>query len=227
MIKEYKNTGYKVSSTGIIYSKYSGGKPRTYSLDRYGYYKCPLTVNGKTLHLTVHRIVAETFIPNPNNLPQVNHIDGNKLNNDVSNLEWCTAQQNSTHKKIMNLTAKGERNGNAKYTSDQIHKVCKMLEDGYRDKEIREELGLDKNIIQKIKNGDCWVSISSKYDIKRIPQQGIGMGTFLWVCHKLEEGLSYKEILSMYSGGEYLTYSCLKKIKARKMRPEHSKNFNF
>lgn len=61
--------------------------------DKRGY----LIVNIKKRATKVHRIVAEAFIPNPNNLPQVNHIDGNKLNNNVDNLEWCTQKENIQH----------------------------------------------------------------------------------------------------------------------------------
>jgi hypothetical protein len=61
------------------------------------YCHCGLTKNGESKTKSVHRLVAEAFIPNPNNLPQVNHIDGNKLNNNIDNLEWCTNQENMDH----------------------------------------------------------------------------------------------------------------------------------
>ena len=71
----------------------------TYTLNNRGYYS--VGIRRKT-HM-VHRLVAQAFIPNPENKPFVNHIDGNKLNNHVSNLEWCTVQENNLHAKQTGL----------------------------------------------------------------------------------------------------------------------------
>lgn len=62
-----------------------------------GYYRAELSIKGKTKRFFVHRLVALAYIENPGSLPQVNHIDGNKLNNQVNNLEWCTASENHKH----------------------------------------------------------------------------------------------------------------------------------
>ncbi len=62
-----------------------------------GYMVVTISVNKKRKNKYVHRLVAEAFIPNPENKPQVNHIDNNRSNNIISNLEWCTASENSIH----------------------------------------------------------------------------------------------------------------------------------
>ena len=67
------------------------------SLGQWGYEQVTLRKEGNNKTVRVNRIIAQTFIPNPNNLPQVNHIDGNKTNNCVDNLEWCNASHNMKH----------------------------------------------------------------------------------------------------------------------------------
>lgn len=67
------------------------------SLGQWGYEQVTLRKEGNKKTVRVNRIIAQTFIPNPNNLPQVNHIDGNKTNNCVDNLEWCNASHNMKH----------------------------------------------------------------------------------------------------------------------------------
>lgn len=62
-----------------------------------GYFMVDLSKEGKSIKHRVHRLKAKAFIPNPNNYPEINHIDGDKLNNHLLNLEWCTSSQNRLH----------------------------------------------------------------------------------------------------------------------------------
>src|SRR5699024_6284933 len=72
---------------------------KTPKTDKDGYLETSLSKNGLKKHVSIHRLVAEAFLHNPENKEQVNHKDGDKKNNHVSNLEWVTAQENQTHKK--------------------------------------------------------------------------------------------------------------------------------
>lgn len=92
---------YEVSDQGRVKSKnYLGhGYERILRLnpDHKGYLRVRIYLNGVRKTCKVHRLVAEAFLPNPANLPQVNHLDGDKRNNDVGNLEWTTARDNVAH----------------------------------------------------------------------------------------------------------------------------------
>jgi len=83
---------YQVSNLGRVKSK-TTGTIRKQGLIR-GYPSLSFQLKGKSYNLTTHRLVAKAFLPNPNNYRVVNHIDGNKQNNNVTNLEWCTYQHN-------------------------------------------------------------------------------------------------------------------------------------
>ena len=72
-------------------------------VDTRGYLRVGFTKNKKVKLFRIHRLVAEAFIPNPYNKPEINHIDGNKHNNKITNLEWCTSQENTIHSYKNNL----------------------------------------------------------------------------------------------------------------------------
>ena len=84
---------YEVNIYGEIRNKKTKKVLKTH-LDGDGYPRCCVWHKNKTKTLRVHRVVAMAFVPNPNNLPMVNHIDSDKANYDVDNLEWCTNQEN-------------------------------------------------------------------------------------------------------------------------------------
>lgn len=99
MIKDIEGyPGYKASSDGKIIS-YKRGKSKelkTY-VKTQGYLYVALSKDGKKHYLRLHRVIANTFIPNPEGLPEVNHKDEDKTNNRVNNLEWCTSHDNKIY----------------------------------------------------------------------------------------------------------------------------------
>jgi hypothetical protein len=87
---------YKATEDGKLFSVRSN-RFLSLNLKPNGYVYAEFNVMGKISYIRVHRIIAETFIPNPENKEQVNHIDGDKSNNHISNLEWVTQSENALH----------------------------------------------------------------------------------------------------------------------------------
>ncbi len=125
---------YQISNLGRV--KSLGGRNgrekgvehiRQISLTRDGYEKVRLLHNGKDKTLRIHRLVAETFIPNPENKETVNHKDGDKTNNCVSNLEWADRNEQMKHAYALELkrAQKGSKNINAKLTDDEVREIRK------------------------------------------------------------------------------------------------------
>lgn len=92
---------YEVSNFGRVRRIFRYGRPYVTpckpKITKDGYFENTLFKDGKAKHIRTHRLVAQAFCENPENKPEVNHIDGNKLNNHASNLEYCTSSENQKH----------------------------------------------------------------------------------------------------------------------------------
>lgn len=133
-IQDYEGL-YAITEDGQIwgYKRKRFLKPGS---DKDGYLQVSLSKNGKTKTFKVHRLVAQAFIPNPNNLPQVNHKDENKQNNCVDNLEWCDAKYNNGQKSDNNRRRKA-------VLCVELNKIYNSL------KEASQDLNIDSGNISK------------------------------------------------------------------------------
>ena len=113
---------YKINTNGQI--KNSKNKILSQSISNNGYYRVHLCKNGKAKWYAVHKLVAQTFIPNPLHLPEVNHKDENKLNNNVDNLEWCDSKYNT------NYGTRNKRISKAKLNNTYNTKQVQCIETG-------------------------------------------------------------------------------------------------
>lgn len=111
----------------------------------HGYFAVGLIGVGRRAYITrtrIHRLVGKAFIPNPENKPQINHKDGNKLNNHFSNLEWVTAKENSDHAMLIGLKKS--------VSPENIIAIKKMRNDGISMREISDQLKVSTGFICKI-----------------------------------------------------------------------------
>lgn len=152
--------GIKVSSMGRVYKAANKSRKEriltSFPKDRDGYCRCSVrNLNGTWTSVPVHRLVAMAFIPNPNNKMCVNHIDGNRSNNNVNNLEWVTPKENVLHSyKYGNRKICKNVPRNTLLTDFQINQIDK-LRTLYTVKEISKLFNIEyqslKNIIHKKK----------------------------------------------------------------------------
>lgn len=142
---------YLVSDDGRVFSLISNRELKPYAKSRgYGYkrrdYTVSITHNGKQRHPKISRMVAMAFIPNPLNKEQVNHIDGDPLNNHVSNLEWTTNEENRQHAVDNWLTRKG-------FTKEQFEQIKELSLKAYSVKDISAITGVHPHCVKDIRRG--------------------------------------------------------------------------
>ena len=152
---------YLISNKGNVVSmKNNKYKMLNPSLLNLGYCKVVLRKNSKSYNIYVHQLVAETFILNPENKPEVNHKDGNKLNNWVNNLEWVTHSENLKHAYKIGLhTHKGINHLWHKLSENDVLCIHGLYLNGMKQKEIGMLYNITQGNIFHIVNGKTWKSL--------------------------------------------------------------------
>lgn len=167
-VKGYEGS-YQVSSDGEVRSvaksvRRNNGRKHTIkstllrpALNKDGYYKCALCVDKKLKSFRVHRLVAEAFLVNTCN-GEVNHKDGNKRNNAVTNLEYVSHQDNCKHARRLGLqvSLKGSKIWNAKLHEIEIPLIRGFLNAGISARALARLYGMDKSVFNGIKNNTLW-----------------------------------------------------------------------
>lgn len=142
---------YIITEQGEVINKKSGRKVKPQPNGK-GYLR--VSIAGKLQF--VHRLVAEKYVPNPKNKPQVNHKDGNKLNNSAENLEWVTNMENRQHAVKNLLQRTGESCSWSKLTQKDVDFI--RSDNTMNQKELAEKYGVSPSTISAVKQGRSWKS---------------------------------------------------------------------
>jgi len=151
---------YYITDDGRVWSDRTQ-KYLSYQYDKNGYIKVQMrSTDNKSHRYSVHRLVMENFKPvdGMENL-QVNHIDGNKLNNNLENLEWTTYKENIQH--TINHSLRAEINGSAKLSPEQVIEIYRRATNGERNIDLGKEFNIHPDQIGRIKNKKSWKEITS------------------------------------------------------------------
>lgn len=171
-IKNYEEL-YEITEDGKViilprikrnrYGLYKTKQKETYGYkNKKGYMVVNLVSNKKNTkrkNVMIHRLVAEAFIPNPKNYPYINHIDGNKTNNNVSNLEWCNNSMNQIHAFATGLQKGGCEHNNSKLSYENVLFI-KHNYHKYKQKELANMFNVSTKAIYQIIKGITYKNVN-------------------------------------------------------------------
>lgn len=153
----------------------------------------------------IHRLVAEAFIPNPENKPEVNHINTDKFNNWDGNLEWVTHKENIQHSIALGHQVIGTNHANSKCTEEQIRAACKLLENPDAVlQEVSKKTGVPIKTITHIRFHNGWHHIAKDYKLA-VPKRNPGprySPLSLKIRYLINEGMNNDEIMKTLEGSK-------------------------
>ena len=192
----YVVPGYEfaeVNELGQIRSSLTKSIYRPYT-DKDGYLRCKVWDGFKLLGVYVHRAIALVFVDNPDSKPIVNHIDSNRANNSIANLEWVTPKENSEHGVKAGNFLVNEDAFASVYSNEQIKQVCELLSEGLTAKKISKETGVSLSVVNSVKIRRTWREISEQYTFHKTKPK-ITDDVALEIKRLVGEGKSVAEIV--------------------------------
>ena len=148
---------YSITENGQVFSHKTNKFKKPFVFPT-GYIGITLSKNAVSKNYYLHRIVADNYISNPNNKPQVNHIDGNKVNNSISNLEWVTSSQNN-FERCKRFKKSGKKHWKAKLTTEQVIEIRKYFIEGKTYRWIAKIYKVSLSTLWAIKFRKIWTHV--------------------------------------------------------------------
>lgn len=161
---EGTNHKYQASNLGRVRRMHAQKWRKEYTIlkgspDGSGYMRHHLSIDGKSFGKHVHRIIAETFVNNTNNLPNVNHKDGNKKNNCAINLEWVTPKGNAIHAASLFLYPYGEKHHQSKLTKKDVIEIRRLSDLKVKQRDIAKQFNINQRNVWQIIHKITWKHI--------------------------------------------------------------------
>ena len=168
-----EETNYIISNFGRMINSETGNELTPVLLKHLGRYRYAVKHNGESYIKNVARWIAIAFLPLPNgdtdySKYDADHIDGDKTHDHLHNIQWLTKEENKIKMvEFEDKSRKGELNGQAKLTEDEVHYILKCTVNGRTTKEIADELDIPVNTVMSVRTGDTWAHIHKLYDVSK------------------------------------------------------------
>lgn len=228
VIIDGNKTDYIMYYSGEIINTKNGFKVSVYPIDKYHRYcRVRLYVNEKPRTIQYHRLRMMVFYPVENmDKLQVNHIDGDRNNNEFSNLEWVTPSENVLHAFRTGLSKplKGESNPKSVLTENKVREICERLQNGDPTTKIAKDFNVSSSLIQAIRSKIEWTDIVSDYTFPekrgntRLTEQEV-----VAICEDILFGLSNEEIAIKFG----IKPSYVKDFRLKRTWTKITQNYNF